>query len=120
MITSLGFKTKSRSHKYKKARYAIGNVSKKDLSNKVRGFEIFEKLPPEKERPKHEPTDRYFYLARQLAKCMMISDTLNWHNYGGYTEMTAPSSNLYSTDKEESNRIIVHEGLSQSCSTNEG
>ena len=32
LITSLGFKAKVRSHKYKKARYDIVNVSKKDLS----------------------------------------------------------------------------------------
>ena len=51
---------------------------------------------------------------------MMKSDTLNWHNYGSYTEITAPSSNVYSTDEDESKRVIVHEGLSQSCSTNEG
>ena len=43
--------------------YAIGNVSKKDLSNIIKDFE---KLPYEiyeKDRPKHEPTDSYFYLA---------------------------------------------------------
>ena len=50
---------------------------------------------------------------------MMRSDTLNWHDYGGYTEMTAPSLNVYSMDKEKSKCIIVHEGISQSCSTNE-
>ena len=33
--------------------------------------------------------------------------------------MNAPSSNVYSTDEDESKRVIVHEGLSQSCSTNE-
>ena len=60
LITSLGFKIKSRSHKYKKTRYAIGNVSKKDLSKIIREFEKFEKLPYEKKRPKHEPTDSYF------------------------------------------------------------
>ena len=42
---------------------------------------------------------------------MIISDTLNWHGYGGYTEMTTQSLNFYSTDKDESKRIIVHEGL---------
>ena len=42
LITSLGFKSKVRPHKQKKARYAIGNVSKKYLSNIIRGFE---KLP---------------------------------------------------------------------------
>ena len=41
LITSLGFKTKVTSHKYKKARYSIGNVSKKDLSKIIREFEIF-------------------------------------------------------------------------------
>ena len=49
---------------------------------------------------------------------MMISDTLNWHNHIGYTEMTDLSSNVYSTDEDESKRIIVHETLSQNCSTN--
>ena len=120
MITSLGFNTKSRLQKYKKARYAIGNVSKKDLSKIIREFEKFERLSSEKKRPKHEPTDSYFYPARQLAKCMMRYNTRDWHNYGGYTEMTAPSSNVYSTDEDESKHIIVHEGLSRSCSTNEG
>ena len=120
MITSLGFKTKARSHRYKKARYSIGNVSNKDLSNIIREFEIFEKLTSEKKRPKHETTDSYFYPVRQLAKCMMRYDTLNWHDYGVYTEMTDPYSNVYSTNEDESKRIIVHEGLSHSCSTNEG
>ena len=45
LITSLGFKAKVWPQKYKKVRYAIGNVSKKDLSNIIRDFEKFEKLP---------------------------------------------------------------------------
>ena len=100
------------------ARYSILNVSKKDLSKIIREFEKFEKSPYEKKRPKYEPTDSYFYLARQLAKYMMRSDTLNWNNYGGYTKMTALSSNVNSTDEDESKRIIVHETLSQNCSAN--
>ena len=43
----------------------------------------------------------------------MRSDTLNWHNHGGYTEMTAPSLNINVTDKDESKRIIVHKSLSE-------
>ena len=43
LITSLGFKAKVRPQKYKKAGYAIGNVSRKDLSNIIREFEKFEK-----------------------------------------------------------------------------
>ena len=85
MITSLIFRAKVRPQKYKKARYAIGNVVKTNVSKIIREFEIFEKLTYEKKRPKHELTDRYFYLSRQLVKCMMISDILNWHGYGGYT-----------------------------------
>ena len=86
MTTSLSFKTKARLQKYKKARYAIGNVSKKDISKIIKEFEKIEKLPYEKNRPKHEPTKIYFRLARQLAKCMMRYDSLNWHNHGGYTK----------------------------------
>ena len=111
MINSLGFKAKVRPQKYKKARYAIGNISQKDLSKIIREFEKFEKLTYEKKRPKHEPTDRYFNQARQLAKCMMRNDALNWNGYSGYTEMTAPSSNINSTDEGESKRITVHEIL---------
>ena len=52
MITSLGFKTKAGSKKYKKARYAIRNVSEKELSKIIKEFEKIEKLPYEKKRPK--------------------------------------------------------------------
>ena len=38
VITSLDFKAKVRPHKYKKARYAIRNVSKKDLYKIIRDF----------------------------------------------------------------------------------
>ena len=79
MITSIGFKTKVRPHKYKKARYFIRNVSKKDLSKIIRGLE---KLPYEsydKKSPKHDPTESYFYLARQLEKCTMRVDDLKSH-----------------------------------------
>ena len=39
LVTTLALKTKARSTKFKKARYAIGNVSMKDLSNKIKEFE---------------------------------------------------------------------------------
>ena len=74
MITSLGSRPKQVSQKFKKARYAIGNVSERDLSRIIKDFEKIEKVPYEKKRPKHEPTGSYFHLAWQLAKCMMISD----------------------------------------------
>ena len=117
MITSLGFKAKARPRKYKKASYAIVNVGKKEISKIIKEFEEFEKSPYEKKRPKHEPTDSYFHLARQLAKCMMRSNNPNWHDHGGYTEMTDPYLNVTAMDKDESKRIIVHEGLSENFSS---
>ena len=105
MITSLGFKTKTTPKKYKKARYAIGNVSKKDLSKIIREFE---KLPYEsykKKRPKHEPTDTYFYLAIHISECMMIADALNPHHYPVRTEMTGmkqiPTSHVCFMDESK-------------------
>ena len=49
---------------YKKARYAILNISKKDLSKIIREFEKLSYEIYEKKRPKYEPTDSYFYLER--------------------------------------------------------
>ena len=69
--------------------------------NIIKEFEKIGKLPYENKRTKHEPTHSYFHLVRQLAKCMMRYDKLNWHNHSGYTEMTAPSSNVNVTDKDE-------------------
>ena len=88
LITSLGLKAKARPKKCKKSRYAIVNVSKKELLKNIREFE---KLPYEiyeRKRPKHDPTDSYFYLARQLEKCTMRADTLNSHVCPVITEMT--------------------------------
>ena len=39
LVTALALKTKARVKKYKKARYAIGNVSMKDLYNIIKEFE---------------------------------------------------------------------------------
>ena len=83
LVTALDLNTKSRSIKYKKARYAIGNVSMKDLSNKIIEFENFVKLPHLKKTPKHEPTESYVHLAREIAKCMMRSNKLNWYGHRG-------------------------------------
>ena len=39
VVTALALNTKARSNIYKKARYAIGNISMKDLSNNIKEFE---------------------------------------------------------------------------------
>ena len=44
LVTDLAFKTKVRLQQYKKARYAIGNVSEKDLSNIIKEFEKIGKV----------------------------------------------------------------------------
>ena len=41
LITYLGFKAKVRPHRYKNSRYAIGNVSKKNLLKIIREFENY-------------------------------------------------------------------------------
>ena len=71
MITSLGFKTKARSQKYKKARYAIGIVGEKDISKIIKDFEKIEKLPYEKKKPKHELTE---LLSSIKATCKVYDD----------------------------------------------
>ena len=119
MITSLGFKTKAKSQKYKKTRYTIRNVSEKDISKIIKEFEKIGKLPYEKRRTKYERTDCYFNLTRQLAKSMMRSDNFNWYNHGGYTKMTAPYSNVNVRNEGESKRSIVNKKLSDSCSMDE-
>ena len=99
LVTALVFKTKVMSQKYKRAKYAIGNFSNKDLLKSIKEFEKMGKLPYEKKRLKNETTHSYFHLVRQLAKCMMRSDRLNRNDHGSYKEMTAPSSNINVNDK---------------------
>ena len=113
MVPALDFKTKVGSPKYKKSRYAIENVSEKDLSKIIKEFEKIGKITYEKKRPKYEPTRSYFHLVRQLAKCMVRSDKLKRHDHGSYTEKAALTSNVIVTDEVESKEIIVHETLSE-------
>ena len=107
----MAFKTKVRSKKYKKSRYAIENVSKKYLSKIIKEFEKIGKVLYVKRIPKHEPKSRYFQLVRQLAKCMMRSDEHNRHVHGSYAEETGLSSNVNVTEEDESKEIIVNKTL---------
>ena len=56
LVTTLALNTKARSTEYKKTRYAIVNVSMKDLSNIIKEFEKIVRVPYVKRIPKHEPT----------------------------------------------------------------
>ena len=53
--------------------------------------------------PNMSVTDSYFYLARNIAKCMMRADALNSHVYPVRTEMdgTQQIPNLYAYSKDE-------------------
>ena len=100
LVTDLAFKTKVRSQKYKKARYAIVNVSMKDLSNIIKEFEKIVKLPYVKRIPKYEPTSSYYHLVRCITECMMRYDEHNWNVHGSYTEETDTSSNVNVTNED--------------------
>ena len=116
MVTALDLKTKVRSKKYKKSRYAIGNVSMKDLSNIIKEFENIVKVPYVKIIPKHEPNLSYYHLVGCIAECMMRcgENNHNVHNvHNGYEEYMAPSSDVNDADEDESNNSIVHEPFSQ-------
>ena len=111
LVTALALRTKASPTKYKKARYAIGNVNMKDLSIKIKEFEIVFNVPHLKKTPKHEPTLSYFHLVKCLRKCMMRSGENNHHLHDGYGKEMAPSSDVKDTDKdkdeEESNNSIA-------------
>ena len=100
LITALYFKTKVGSQKYKKAEYAVGNFREKDISKIIQEFEKIQKLPYEKKRPKHEPTESYLHLAREIAKFMMRSDKLNWYGHGGYTKNDCSIFERYCYERE--------------------
>ena len=101
LVTALALNTKARSKKYKEARYAIGNVSMKDLSNKIKEFEKNVKVTYLKRTPKHEPTSSYFHLVECLGKCMMRSGEDNHHVHDGYGQDMAPSSDVNDTDEDK-------------------
>ena len=51
----------------------------KDVSKIIKEFE---KLPYKgcvQKIPKNEPTDSYFYISRQISKCMIRADAFNFH-----------------------------------------
>ena len=101
LVTALALKTKARSTKYKKAKYAIRNVSMKDISRKFKEFEIFVKVPHLKRTPKHEPTLSCFHLVECLRKCMMRSGENNHHVHDGFGKEMAPSSEVNDTDEDK-------------------
>ena len=119
MVTALSLKTKARSKKYKKARYAIRNVSMKDLSNIIKDFEKTVNVPYVKRIPKHEPVSSYYHMVWFIAECMLRSCENNHHVHDVhdvYAEEMAPPSNANDTEKEKSREFIMHKRLSENLS----
>ena len=71
LITSMGLNNIKRSKRKKNPRCVITNVSLKDISKIIREFGKLCYEVYVQNRSKHEPTDSYFCLVRQVAKCMM-------------------------------------------------
>ena len=65
------------SKKNKTERYAITDVSMKDISNVIKEFEILPYKVYVRKRLKHEPDDSYFHPERHLAKFTMRANTFN-------------------------------------------
>ena len=59
----------------------------KDISKIIKEFERLPYKGYVRERPKYEPTDSWFYLEKQFAQCVMISDAFNLHVDPVRTEM---------------------------------
>ena len=60
--------------------YAITNVSTKDITKIIKEFENLPYKGYVRKRPKHEPTNKFFYLSKQLDNCMMRAYALNFNN----------------------------------------
>ena len=96
----------------------------RDLLKIIRELEKLPYKSYDRRSTEHDPTDSYFYLERQLAKCIMRDDSLNLDNYPTETEMAGvkqiPISHVCSTDDSKSKDFLVDENLSQVCSMDEG
>ena len=60
----------------------------KYLSNNIKAIKKLSYNGYVRKRPKHKPTDSYFYLSRHLLKCTIRYDTFNSHVDPVITEMT--------------------------------
>ena len=113
LVTALDLNTKARSKKYKKARYAIGNVSMKELSNKIKESGKIFKVPYLKKIHKHEPTSSYSHLVVCLGDFMMKFGENNHHVHNGYEEEMDPSSDVNDIDEDESKKSHCARTFSQ-------
>ena len=92
----------------------------KDLSRIIKEFEKLNHKGYVQKRHKHETTDSYFYIARQLAKYTMRADAFNLDIDPVRTKMIGTQQIMISHDcdleKSESKGILADENLLQVCS----
>ena len=97
------------SKKNKKARYAIINISMKSFSKIIKDFEKFAYKGYVQKSSKKEPTEIFFYLSIQLAKCMLGAYALNLHFDPVRTEINGtqqiPISHIFYLEKSELKKI---------------
>ena len=124
LIIYLGIKTNVMSKKNKKARYAITNVSMKDIYNIIKDFEKLPYTGYAWKRSKHVSTDSYFYLARQLDKCMMRTNAFNLYVDPVRKQINdiqqIPILHVCDLYERESKEFPADKILSHVCSTDEG
>ena len=83
----------------------------KDISKIIRESENLSYKIYERNRSKHETTDSYFYLVRQIVVCMIRDNSLNSDNCTVRTEITGakhiPILHVFSMDDIESKYFLV-------------
>ena len=76
LITSLGLKDIIKPNNLK-GKFAIAEVSIKNISKIIRKFKDINCEGYVKKRSKHMPTDRYLYLVRQIVNSMMSTQKIS-------------------------------------------
>ena len=126
-ITSMCLNTIRRSKRKKNSKYAIINVIIKDLSKIIKEFDDLTYEDYLWKSSKHEPTDSYFYVLRQIAKCMVrfnkrvgsvrtqITNTQTMNNQEISTQNIL-NSHVCSSYKRKSKMINANESLLRVCS----
>ena len=88
----------------------------KEISKIIKEFEKFPYKCYVRKRTKHELTKSYFYLEKQLAKCMMRADAFNFQVDPVRIEMTGSQHitilQVCFLDDSESKGIIADKNLS--------
>ena len=110
--------------------FAITDVSLRDIFEIIKEFEYFPYQFYVRKGSKNVPTDGYFYISKQLEKCMMrfnicigpvstqMTNTRKI-NSSDMSRQNIPNSQVCSLDNIESKRIKVDKRESRVCYTDD-